>query len=58
MEQRDAGAAILMVSTELEEVLAVGDRVAVMFAGTIVGVVEGEEQTFENVGMLMGGHIE
>ena len=58
VEQRDAGAAILMVSTELEEVLAVGDRVAVMFAGTIVGVVEGEEQTFENVGMLMGGHIE
>jgi simple sugar transport system ATP-binding protein len=58
VEQRDAGAAILMVSTELEEVLAVGDRVAVMFAGTIVGIVEGEEQTFENVGMLMGGHIE
>jgi general nucleoside transport system ATP-binding protein len=57
VEQRDAGAAILMVSTELEEVLAVGDRVAVMFAGEIVGVVEGEKQTFENVGMLMGGHV-
>jgi simple sugar transport system ATP-binding protein len=57
VEQRDAGAAILLVSTELEEVLAVGDRVAVMFAGEIVGVVEGEEQTFENVGMLMGGHV-
>jgi general nucleoside transport system ATP-binding protein len=55
VEQRDAGAAILIVSTELEEVLAVGDRVAVMFGGTIVGVVEGEEATFENVGMLMGG---
>ncbi len=58
VEQRDAGAAILIVSTELEEVLAVGDRVAVMFAGEIVGIVEGEESTFENVGMLMGGHIE
>jgi simple sugar transport system ATP-binding protein len=55
VEQRDAGAAILIVSTELEEVLAVGDRVAVMFGGKIVGVVEGEEATFENVGMLMGG---
>jgi simple sugar transport system ATP-binding protein len=55
VEQRDAGAAILIVSTELEEVLAVGDRVAVMFAGEIVGVVEGEEATFEQVGMLMGG---
>ena len=34
VEQRDAGAAILIVSTELEEVLAVGDRIAVMFGGT------------------------
>ena len=33
VEQRDAGAAILIVSTELEEVLAVGDRIAVMLAG-------------------------
>ena len=55
VEQRDAGAAILIVSTELEEVIAVGDRVAVMFAGQIVGVVEGDESTFEKVGMLMGG---
>ncbi len=55
VEQRDAGAAILIVSTELEEVIAVGDRVAVIFGGQIVGVVEGAESTFENVGMLMGG---
>ncbi len=55
VEQRDAGAAILIVSTELEEVIAVGDRVAVMYAGQIVGIVEGEMQTFEQVGMLMGG---
>jgi len=55
VEQRDAGAAILIVSTELEEVIAVGDRVAVMFAGQIVGILEGEAATFEAVGMLMGG---
>jgi simple sugar transport system ATP-binding protein len=55
VEQRDAGAAILIVSTELEEILAVGDRIAVMFGGEIVGIVEGEEATFANVGMLMGG---
>ena len=55
VEQRDAGAAILIVSTELEEVLAVGDRVAVMYGGKIVGIVEGEEANFENVGLLMGG---
>ena len=55
VEQRDAGAAILIVSTELEEVLAVGDRVAVMYGGEIVGVLDDDDATFENVGMLMGG---
>ena len=55
VEQRDQGAAILIVSTELDEVLAVGDRVAVMQGGQIVGIVEGEEATYEKVGMLMGG---
>jgi simple sugar transport system ATP-binding protein len=55
VEQRDAGAAIVIVSTELDEVLAVGDRIAVMFDGRIVGILEGEEATYENLGLLMGG---
>ncbi len=55
IEQRDAGAAILIVSTELDEVLAVGDRVAVMFDGRIVGILEGATATYENLGLLMGG---
>jgi general nucleoside transport system ATP-binding protein len=55
VEQRDAGAAILIVSTELDEVLAVGDRIAVMFDGRIVGILAGDEATYENLGMLMGG---
>ena len=55
VEQRDAGAAVLIVSTELDEVLAVGDRVAVMLDGRIVGVVGGPEATHEQLGMLMGG---
>ena len=55
IEQRDAGAAILIVSTELDEVLAVGDRIVVMFEGRIVGVLSGPDATFENLGMLMGG---
>jgi len=55
VEQRDAGAAILIVSTELDEVLAVGDRIAVMFEGRIVGVLSGDEATHENLGLLMGG---
>ena len=55
VEQRDAGAAILIVSTELDEVLAVGDRIAVMFDGKIVGILAGDDATYENLGLLMGG---
>ena len=55
VEQRDAGAAILIVSTELDEVLAVGDRIAVMFDGRIVGILSGPDATYENLGLLMGG---
>jgi simple sugar transport system ATP-binding protein len=55
VEQRDAGAAILIVSTELDEVLAVGDRIAVMYDGRIVGILSGDDATHENVGLLMGG---
>ena len=46
---------VLIVSTELDEVLAVGDRIAVMFGGRIVGVLDGADATYEKVGMLMGG---
>jgi simple sugar transport system ATP-binding protein len=55
VEQRDAGAAIVIVSTELDEVLAVGDRIAVMYAGKIVGILSGDDATYENLGLLMGG---
>ncbi len=54
-QRDDAGAAVVIVSTELDEVLAVGDRIAVMFGGRIVGILEGAEATREAVGMLMGG---
>jgi simple sugar transport system ATP-binding protein len=57
VEQRDQGAAVLIVSTELDEVLAVGDRIAVMQGGEVVGILEGEEATYEKVGMLMGGVV-
>jgi simple sugar transport system ATP-binding protein len=55
VEQRDAGAAVLIVSTELDEVLALGDRIAVMFEGRIVGVLDAKDATRERVGLLMGG---
>jgi simple sugar transport system ATP-binding protein len=55
VEQRDAGAAVLIVSTELEEVISLGDRIAVMFQGRIVDTLPPEECTFEKLGLLMGG---
>jgi general nucleoside transport system ATP-binding protein len=55
VEKRDEGAAVLLVSTELEEVLSLGDRIAVMFQGTIVDILEPDEATPERLGLLMGG---
>ena len=55
VEKRNEGTAVLIVSTELEEVIALGDRIAVMFQGTIVDILGPEEATFERLGLLMGG---
>ena len=53
--KRDEGAAVLIVSTELDEVLALGDRIAVMYRGRIVATLTPEEATPERLGLLMGG---
>ena len=53
--QRDAGVAVMLVSAELDEVLSLADRVAVMFDGRIVKVLPIEEATRERVGLLMAG---
>jgi general nucleoside transport system ATP-binding protein len=55
VEKRDDGAAVLIVSTELDEVVALGDRIAVIYQGRIVAVLDPEEATFERLGLLMGG---
>ena len=55
VQRRDEGAAVLIVSTELEEVMALGDRIAVMFQGTIVDTLEPAEATLKRLGLLMGG---
>ncbi|MBA2279983.1 MAG: ABC transporter ATP-binding protein [Acidimicrobiia bacterium] len=57
VEQRDAGCAVLLVSYELDEVLALADRVAVMCEGRVLGVLEGEELTRDRIGLLMAGTV-
>jgi simple sugar transport system ATP-binding protein len=53
--ERDRGVAVLIVSAELDEVLALGDRIPVMYRGRIVDTVPGDEATREGVGLLMAG---
>jgi simple sugar transport system ATP-binding protein len=55
VRQRDEGLAVLIVSSELDEVLALADRVAVMFRGTMAGPFEATALTRERLGLLMAG---
>jgi simple sugar transport system ATP-binding protein len=55
LEQRQAGAAILLFSTELDEILALSDRIAVMSAGKIAGVIEAENVDVSQIGLMMAG---
>ncbi len=53
--ERDEGAAILLVSGDLDEVMQLSDRIAVMFNGEFVGIVRPEEVTVEEIGLMMSG---
>ena len=55
VEKRDAGIAVLLVSTELDEVMQLSDRIAVMFDGRITAMVDARQVTKEQVGLLMAG---
>ncbi len=55
LARRAAGAGVLLVSTELDEILALSDRVAVMFKGRLVGVVARAEVSVERLGLMMAG---
>jgi general nucleoside transport system ATP-binding protein len=55
VELRDSGAAVLLVSAELDEVLSLGDRLLVMYEGRIVGEVDPSTAKVEEIGLLMTG---
>jgi simple sugar transport system ATP-binding protein len=55
VNKRDEGTAVLIVSPELDEVLALADRILVMYRGRIVGDVPAAEATREGIGLLMAG---
>ncbi len=55
VSERDKGAAILLVSLELDEVLSLSDRILVMYEGEIVGEVDPKNTTPEELGLYMSG---
>ncbi|PID63885.1 MAG: heme ABC transporter ATP-binding protein [Gammaproteobacteria bacterium] len=55
IEARDRGAAILLVSVELDEIMALSDRIMVMNQGRIVGIVNASETNANELGLMMAG---
>jgi ABC-type uncharacterized transport system ATPase subunit len=58
LDMRGRGAAVLYISSELEDVLAVGDRIGVLFGGRLVAVLPRAEATAARIGLLMAGGSE
>ena len=58
LKQRDNGRAILLISTELEELFAICDRILVMFHGEILGELPPDRTRLEELGLLMAGQTE
>ena len=56
LDARSAGTAILLSSEDLDEVLSVSDRVAVIYEGRIMALLPADEAHVEDVGLLMAGH--
>jgi simple sugar transport system ATP-binding protein len=55
LQKRDEGCAVLLVSSELDEIMGLSDRIAVMYRGKIVDVLPAGQATKEQVGLLMAG---
>jgi ABC-type uncharacterized transport system ATPase subunit len=55
LEQRQKGIAILLISEDLDEIMALSDRIAVIYEGQIMGIVDASEATPEQLGLLMAG---
>ena len=53
--RRDAGAAVLLVSAELDEILSLSDRIGVLYRGRLVAVMDRAEATRDELGLLMAG---
>ena len=57
LEQRQAGTATLLISEDLDEIRALSDRIAVMYEGHIVGIVDTKEAPLQQLGLMMAGVV-
>lgn len=55
LEERERGAAVFLVSTDLEEIWQLSDRIAVIYKGKIMGIVSRSDVTIETIGLMMAG---
>ena len=55
IKKRDEGTGVLLVSSELDEILALSDRIAVMYKGQIMDILDAKNASKENLGLLMAG---
>ena len=54
-EQRQAGAAVLLISGDLDEIMALSDRIAVLYEGEILGTFPCAGADLDRIGLMMGG---
>jgi ABC-type uncharacterized transport system ATPase subunit len=57
LEQRQAGTATILISEDLDEIRALSDRIAVMFEGRIVGIVDTKDASLQQLGLMMAGVV-
>jgi ABC-type uncharacterized transport system ATPase subunit len=57
IKQRDSGVGVLLLSLDLDEVMSISDRIAVIYEGKIMAVTDKENADVHTIGLLMGGNV-
>jgi simple sugar transport system ATP-binding protein len=57
VNHKDRGCGVIMVSEDLDEILLMSDRIAVMFEGRVMAIFSSQEASYEKIGLLMGGEV-
>ena len=58
IEQKNSGVGVLLFSLDLDEILSISNRIAVIYEGRIMAVIAREDADVDHIGMLMGGNRE